>query len=176
MAREGFLYKEISIPDYERIHAELVRFDAENFNDEARFAIVDPRKALPSLPTLSSWFDANGMRAKVMCHINQEPYIRKAPHIDRGYELALNFPIRNCETSPTQLFENKGKIVTIYTPVTNIPYLRYDDDDPREVARFVMRRPVLLNISVPHTCYHEGNGNRVCISFRFEQDPWFLTD
>jgi hypothetical protein len=176
MAREGFLYREISIPNYDLMHGELIRFDAENFNDDARFSILDMRKTMAALPNISIWFESMGLKPKAICHINQEPHIRKPPHVDRGYELALNFPIRNCETSPTQIFRKKGEIITVYTPITNIPYLRYDDDDPEEIGRYVMTGPVLLNINMPHTCCHEGIGNRVCISFRFEEDPWFLAD
>ena len=54
-------------------------------------------------------------------------------------------------------------------------FLRYMEENPEEIGRYVLTAPVLLNIKLPHSVVNSGDSQRVGISFRFKTDPWALT-
>jgi hypothetical protein len=74
------------------------------------------------------------------------------------------------------MFENNGQLVMAYTKKTNLPFSRYVDETPVELSRFVLSSPTLINIKVPHQVVNDSNMDRICLSFRFDPDPWHLID
>jgi hypothetical protein len=47
---------------------------------------------------------------------------------------------------------------------------------PREISRYILDRPILLNTHVPHKIFHNNEKSRYAVSFRFAKDPWHLIE
>ena len=168
-----FLYKYLEIPNYQQISKEILEFD-KLVNNKRGFVILDKALGPNKVPTLYKWFGELNLTVKTICSIYLEPNSRQKGHIDQGpWDLAINIPASGCEFSSTKFFKNKGEIVVKYTNTTKVPYYEYVDDSPEEIDSYILSKPVLINIKMPHSV-HNGIEPRTCFSFRFEQDPWFL--
>ena len=171
---KDFTYSRISIPNADLIAKELAHLD-QIYPDDPKFQRLDLSGSIAMLPTLANWVIKVGIKISMVCHINIQAGMSQTIHIDVGTpKLALNFPIRGCHGAYTKIFRNKGELVTLYTPTTNLRYIAYIDDNPEEICRFVLDAPTLLNVKIPHSVVNTSSENRVCLSLRFETDPWHL--
>lgn len=172
--KENFLHQKLLVTNYEAILAEMREYD-KVLGDFSKFSKLDNAVAMKHLPSVYAWFRANGAEVASSFHINIKAGITQAVHIDTiTTNLAVNFPVRGCDEAYTVFYRNKGKIVTEYTPHTNLPFERYVDPELQEIGRYVLDSPVILNVKIPHSVVNLGKQNRVCFSFRFKQDPWHL--
>jgi hypothetical protein len=146
------------------------------------FIHCDINETMQKLPKLNKFFNSTGIELLRIAIIVTHPNSTQDPHIDQGPErLAINFPLAGTGETFTQMFKNKGilKYVTsIDENKTAIKeqrrYLQYFDEDLEELGRYVLNRPVILNVKMPHSVVNLSNDERIGISFRFKQDPWHL--
>jgi hypothetical protein len=174
---DDFLYQKITVPGIDGITREMRSMFTEEDLARPRFSVLPIDRTMAALPSLAGYFSSNGLIPKVACLIIIEASTDQVIHVDYLKDeitLAMNFPLCNCEYAYTSFYENNGILTVQYTPRTNLPYYSYFDPDPREIDRFVLDGPTILNIRVPHAVHNPGKSNRVCMSFRFSSDPWGL--
>lgn len=144
------------------------------------FRVIDDHKVLEELPSIKRWIDENNLRLKTFAYISIGPMIRQSIHKDRGTpELALNIPVFNCENIYTVFYEVGDREETLnYTPVTKLPFYSYEGFSPtdpnRILGQYSLIKPTILNVKQAHSVVNTTNQSRLCLSFRFEEDPWHL--
>lgn len=175
LSRELFLHAKIDIKDFELAVSDELRLELASYGHG--FKMLDVGKIRSSMPILWQWFDMVNTYPTRICYINVPANSSQQIHIDIGpRDLGLNIPIAGCLGAYTRMFQNNGQLVTSYTKKTNLPFNRYIDENPIELSRFVLGSPTLINIKVPHQVVNDSNTDRICLSFRFDPDPWHLID
>lgn len=171
---KDFLYQVVDIPDRGQIDAEVCAFYEETPVSVA-FHIVNVGETLNKLPTMRHWFAKNNLVVQTIALINMKPGQIQSIHVDYSdSDIALNYPVKGCSTSVTRFYKNKGVTTIRYTPKTNLPFYEYSDDSPEKIGEYSLTDPVILHIKTPHSVKNHGPENRVCLSFRFKDDPWFM--
>jgi hypothetical protein len=150
------------------------------------FVHVDINETMNQLPLLNKFFKKMGLsELSRIAIITTKPNSVQDPHVDQGEEtLGINFPLAGTSATYTQIFKNKGELKYVSSPDEEIipgqtkarQYLKYIDDNPEEIGRYELNRPVILNVKMPHSVVNLSNDPRVGISFRFNADPWELMD
>lgn len=172
-----FCYKEIQIDNYESIISELIKtINYASFRDNFNYLDVD--SILNKNFNLFKWANENN------CIINKAAIIISTvrssyadPHIDsQDNYLALNFPLFNCENSYTAFYDLKDvdSIIDDIKPNGVIYKKIVFNSQPKEIDRYKLDRPIILNTKVPHKIFHNSQIPRYAISFRFKEDPWHL--
>jgi hypothetical protein len=147
------------------------------------FVHLDPITTMQHLPSLAKYFASTklGELARIAI-VTTHPMQTQDPHIDQGNEtLGINFPLSGNSATYTSIFKNKGRVEYVVSQDEVKPgikeqrrYLKYIDENPEEIARYELTRPVMLNVKMPHSVVNLSKDERVGISFRFKQDPWSL--
>lgn len=148
------------------------------------FVHCDITATMQQLPTLSKFFNSVSLELSRIAIITTHPNSVQDPHVDQGEEtLGINFPLSGTSATYTQIFKNKGELryVTSHdeskSGIKNQRrYLKYIDDNPEEIGRYELNRPVMLNVKMPHSVVNLSDNERVGISFRFKADPWNLIE
>lgn len=172
----SFIFKELHIDAVDEILAEIDNLRSKIVSEPGKFRIIDTESTLKALPLLNKWFKENNLDVKYIAYISTGANIQQEVHVDYGdSELALNFPVFNCENITTEFFEYKEQNLIIkYTMGTNLPYLCYDIDGVNIITSLNLTKPTILNIKMPHRVLNFTNLERISISFRFKKDPWHL--
>jgi len=143
-----------------------------------RFEMLDVQKVLDILPSIQNWFKSQGLLVTKVAYISTPTKFKQMIHTDVGdNELAINFPVFNCENTRTYFYKPKDgapQVKVKYTPGTNLPYVSYEPEMVSEVCFFTLNKPVLLNVKKPHSIDNQTDNNRVSISFRFNKEPTHL--
>lgn len=151
--------------------------------DEFTFVHVDAEYMMSFLPNLKQYFVENNVSdIERIAFVATPPHSINTIHIDQGLEtLALNFPVTDCSQSYTKFLANNGKLETVKVREVNDGvesfriYKKFVTDNPIEVGRYSLTKPVMLNVKMPHGVYNDsGSGLRAGFSFRFKKDPWHL--
>jgi hypothetical protein len=175
-----FLYKHIEVENLDDITKELTDWHDKNVGDKTQFKIISTKEILRSLPKLNQWFISNNLKPTDTVYLNINPLTNQAIHLDRhdkrSNNLALNFPIKNCGHTFTRFYKDTGKYTTWINPETNASYLLLDEENPELLGEYYLTKPTLLNILVPHQVFNPTLHPRVCLSFRFKDDPWHLVN
>ncbi len=175
---ESFYYNylDISAETYAKISDEIAEFYKNRPVDESYFKIVNCHEVLEALPTFKKWCTANKINPIKVAYISTPANTRQSPHMDDGPELfAINFPVINAEEIETEMWDEDGLAsVRLITKGTQIPYYRYLVKDVPVKARYILDRPVILNIKKVHSVVNNTDKPRVSLSFRFYNDPWHL--
>jgi hypothetical protein len=173
---KNFTFKELYIDELQEILAEIANFQSNIVSLPGKFRIIDTESTLAALPILTNWFNKNSLVVKQIAYISCAANTTQEVHLDSGNnELALNFPVINCENVTTDFFEYKEQNLTLkYTIGTNLPYLFYDIDGMNIISSFSLVKPTILNIKMPHRVVNNTELERISISFRFMEDPWKL--
>lgn len=175
---KDFLFKILDIDSvsFEKIKDEISVFNKSIESVPGRFTIVDKESALNALPTIVEWFKKNNLEVRQIAHISIGAHITQQAHIDSGEpELALNFPVLNCDNVTTEFFKLEQQDLTIqYTIGTNLPYHHFNSDNKNIIGSFSLMQPTLLNIKMPHRVVNNTDLERISLSFRFKKDPWHL--
>ena len=174
-----FCFKELVIQDYQTIVCELTNsINCHSFRDS--FNYLDVNMILEKNPTFKKWLKDNDCvlnKAAIIVTTTRSSY--GEPHIDsQENSLALNFPLSNCEYSYT-MFYDPSDIDTIVdeTKPNGVLYKKIIfKNTPREISRYILDRPILLNTHVPHKIFHNNEKSRYAVSFRFAKDPWHLIE
>lgn len=152
--RNGKIYRFFSRINHEHVlHSNILTDVFKKFNLDLTYAAV-----ICALP-----FD------KVPIHK------RNMAHTDHTLEdLALNWPMKNCEQSKTFFFESKvsGKEDELFNGGGS--YTGYDQRYLTYLDSFVLDKPTILNVKVPHKVENYSSEDRWALSLRFSPDPWHL--
>ena len=149
------------------------------------FVHIDIATTMQQLPALREYFNSIGLgELSRIAIVTTHPNSVQDPHVDQGEEtLGINFPLAGTSATYTQIFKNKGELryVTSHDESKSgikqqRRYLKYIDDNPEELGRYELNRPVMLNVKMPHSVVNLSKDERVGISFRFKADPWDLVD
>ena len=171
-------YIEMKPETYSQIMQEIQQFHQERPVPDSYFKIINCHEVLQALPTFKKWCSANQINPIKVAYISTAPDSRQSPHMDDGSEiLAVNFPVANTEGVETEMWDEEGlKSVRLFTKGTNIPYYRYLVSGVPVKAKYVLDRPVILNIKKVHSVVNNTDKPRVSLSFRFYNDPWHLVN
>lgn len=150
------------------------------------FVHIDINETMKQLPTLNKFFKRIGLsELSRIAIVTTHPCSVQDPHVDQGEEtLGINFPLSGTGATYTQIFRNKGELRYVTSPdeenrkgpAKQRLYLQYIDDDPEEIGRYELNRPVMLNVKMPHSVINLSEDSRVGMSFRFKADPWNLIE
>ena len=178
--KNNFLAKNLVIPNYELILGEIQSFYLANMpDDNSQFSHVSPVSLVESSPNLKQWLDSNKLVLNKSAIIRTPPPTKNLdPHTDTQWrDLALNFPVKNCEGCYTALYKMTRGTQNLKVLPNGLTYVTYSNDvEFEEVTRFTLDGPVLFNTKVPHQVWNPTDKIRISASLRFMNDPWFLAD
>lgn len=149
---------------------------------ENAFSKIDHIALLEHCPKLSAYLGSLGLKTTIAGLVRSWPrQVAKQPHIDSyPQNLAMNFPVQDCENSVTNFYEPYNEdgtppVMTQFQHPNGVKGSNYRDASWRLLGSVTLAGPTLLNIKVPHKVDHHGDLIRVSLSLRFERDPWHLT-
>jgi hypothetical protein len=175
---KDFLFKVLDLDSstFDKMKTEIGMFKNSVISEPGRFTIVDKESTLNSLPTIVKWLEDNNLVVRQIAYISIGANTIQQAHIDSGdLELALNFPVLNCDDVTTEFFEYEEQDFTIqYTIGTKLPFHHFNCEDKTSIGSFSLTQPTLLNIKMPHRIVNSTDLERISLSFRFEKDPWHL--
>jgi hypothetical protein len=94
-------------------------------------------------------------------------------HIDTGYNVGFNFPVLNCKRTHT-IFYKLNDDVDIDSKLSklknHVVLNEFEQHEVKEITRFELDGPVLMNVSIPHQIINTNNAVRVSASLRFKND------
>lgn len=177
-----FNYRYVNNIDHELISLTVLPYLPANFRDNSGFwgCGVEPWKQNPylssAIETIKPW---NEVMEIIV--ISLQPGSDMVIHTDTGmYEwlekgasrYALNIPIQNCDNTITTFYKLKEG----YEPNrTNLDFVRasinYADTYPPHTVevleQFVLNKPALFNVLVPHNAVNLSDTARILLSVRF---------
>lgn len=173
---KDFLFKILDTELFDKIKEELSILYERTEPAPGRFRILDKDATLNLLPTVVKWFQENNLEVRQVAYISLAGHTSQQAHVDSGEpQLALNFPVINCDEVVTEFFKLEEQDLTIqYTVETNLPYHHFDSTDKDPIGSFSLTQPTLLNIKMPHRVVNNTDSERISLSFRFKNDPWHL--
>lgn len=176
--KEDFLFKTLEMDPvvFEKIKQEIAFLHKNTSVSWGQFRLLDTESALAMLPTAAKWFEENNLQVKLIAYISLAPKTMQSAHTDSGkFELALNFPVINCNWVSTEFFKfEQQDLETLYTKGTNLPYHHFNIENKSVIGSFRLKQPTLLNIKMPHRVVNRTKMERISLSFRFAEDPWHL--
>lgn len=147
---------------------------------ESRFELISVDSVRSFLPTISNWFKENKLEPKTAILINHSPGFKQEIHSDpmpNKTVLALNIPLNKlAEMSVTRIYD----VIEDASPQNcsigqqNLNYLSYNSSQVKKITEYTSQKPVLVNISKPHSAWNNTCHRRGVLTFRFKEDPWFL--
>ncbi len=189
---QPFTYKYLDIPDFKQIEQELSDFILPYCKgkptglwsvDLDEFFLHCPKsvKNLISMNLLTN--------LKKVCYIVVHPGAgEKAAHVDMNIEpplsegessgcLSMNFGIQNCHETPVIFYEyiSGPKDYFSLPDPSQGSFIFYARSELKEIDRYILHAPVLINTSVPHSIFNNTTKTRISVVFRFNTDPWYLT-
>lgn len=172
-----FCYKEITIDSYSTVIEQLL--ETINYNSfRENFTYIDVASILDKNYLLNKWMTDNNCKvnkAAIIVSTIRSSYAN--PHIDSQENcLALNFPLFNCNDSYTVFYDpNDIDLIIDDIKPNGVIYKKITfNTQPKEISRYKLDRPIILNTKVPHKIFHNSQTPRYAISFRFKEDPWHL--
>ena len=178
MNHENFYYKYLLI-DYDQ--NDISNFLATWPLTESRFHPIDVKEAENLLPSVFAWFKEKDIKVTQIFLINHKPDFKQDIHVDytdgTGPKLAINFPLnKNAAESITRIYEFKQErhVEKSQREDNKVPYSYVSPDHVTKMGEYNSHKPVLLNITKPHSAWNNTEHIRGVITFRFENDPDFL--
>lgn len=119
-----------------------------------------------------------GMPVQRFVLIQQAPQAIGRIHTDfrpkeYGYQLALQIPLINCESSTTKIWHSDYEPPTQYTS-NGQPYNYFDPSQCTKITEFNLTSPTIFRTDLPHSVDNPTTTVRKAISIRFKTDPWHL--
>jgi hypothetical protein len=171
--QDNFYFNYIDIP-YDL--NEVQTFYKNNPIPNGYFTIQDINVVLQALPSIKKWFEDNGCKPNKVAYISTSANVVQPPHKDNSDQiLAVNFPVDNCNEVETVFYDDTNvRSVLLHTRATNVPYHHYLLGDRKPTTRYILSKPVILNVKKIHSVVNTTNKDRISLSFRFEQEPWHI--
>ena len=163
-----FYFKQLDIP-YDQ--SEILNFFNSNDKHDY-FKGMHPRDVVDYLPSIFKWFDEQNLTPNYVAYIATKNQFKQVIHIDSGYhQLAINFPIFNCETIKTSFYEvdktSEKTFISYPSKLIATEYTNYIST----ICSYVLTKPTLLNLKMPHSVDNNTDSIRYALSFRFKEDP-----
>lgn len=156
-------------------------------------------KHLPEMQNHFVWWQSWGLSPHEMFVLRVSPSIMHVdytafgcPHIHTDQKVehpdpdlngvtptfSINIPLSNCDQSITRFYEvddlNAARVFY------NDPWggeWGYDPNQCREVDRYSLTKPTILDIKIPHSVHNPTTNNRIAMCYRFAEDAhlanWF---
>lgn len=86
-------------------------------------------------------------------------------HIDAGRRSALNIPILNCDMQSITYFYDEPSLFKNRLEVVPEYQISIVHGDLKQLDRFSLTVPTLINTSIPHAVHNNGSGYRVIMSW-----------
>jgi hypothetical protein len=188
-----FTYRYLDVPNSHKIQEELTKFILPYCeNKPTGLWSVDLLKFFANCSdTVQYLINLNVLtKLKKVCYIIVHPGSgEKDAHVDRNIEppasfgtdtngcLSLNFGIQNCTETPVIFYEyltGPKDYVPLPDPSEG-SYIFYARSTLKEIDRYILDAPIIMNNTVPHAIYNNIDKIRISVSFRFSTDPWNLT-
>lgn len=177
MNYENFYYKYLLF-DYDE--KDISNFLIQWPLTESRFHPVNIEDVEKLMPSIFSWFNENNLKVSHIFLINHKPGFKQDIHVDyvedTGPKLAINFPLNNAAAdSITRVYDFvKERVSEVSHRDNKVPYSYVSPDNVVKIGEYDSRKPVLLNITKPHSAWNNTDYIRGVLTFRFEKDPDFL--
>ncbi len=177
--KDTFYFKHVDVPCIEK---EIEDFKKVYYTaDVTEFKKVDSVNHVSILmPSVFTWFNEHKIEIDRIFVISHQSGQVQGKHIDKDdCKLAINLLLTpDSKKGITKFFELKDPniIPEMSITVTNLPYAKYKDSDLIPVTYYNMESPILLNTSKIHSVMNITRHHRSVVSFRFKEDPWFLTE
>ena len=167
-----FYFKQLDI-SYDQ--SEILNFFNTTEKHKQGFKAMTATDALVKLPSVAAWFDSQQIIPAYAFYIAIGKQCQQITHIDGGSrQLAINFPIDNCDTAITNFYEVDESSAKSYKTINNnLSAVEYTITKSK-ICSFVLTKPTLINIKAPHNVHNNTDFTRYALSFRFHQDPMHL--
>lgn len=181
MNKDNFFFKELDIPNYDSILAEIQRFYIANnpAEDRSQFSHISAGLLEANSPNLAQWLRDYNLQLRVAAIIRTPSgNVNIVPHIDTQMnDLAINFPVVNCNDCWTGFYKlTGGEKITKVLP-NKLTYVNFSQDAVfEETSRFTLAKATIFNTKQPHAVVNPTNNVRIAASLRFVRDPWELTE
>jgi hypothetical protein len=172
-----FYYQYVDVP-YDMLDIE--KFLSKYPVSKSRFEKIDVNELRELLPSLFSWFNQNDLNVIQIFLINHDIGFKQNIHVDYvdkdGPKLALNIPLTpDSKDAITRVYDLKsGQTSIVQSRGTGTPYSYFDGSQVVLATDYRSIKPVILNITKPHSAWNNTSALRGLLSFRFEKDPEFL--
>jgi len=187
-----FTYRYLEVSNLQEIQNELTTFILPHCDSKPTgLWSVNLLKFFESCPLSTQYLNKLGVLDKLsnVCYIVVLPGAgEKDAHVDKSVEppmsfgdskgcLSMNFGLQNCTDTPVIFYEYiSGPKDYVPLPDPNEgAYIFYASSTLKEIDRYTLDAPVIMNNTVPHAIYNDTDGIRISVSFRFLSDPWNLT-
>jgi hypothetical protein len=174
-----FYFKQIEVDT--NICNELKTWCASNMQtNDVPFVLLNKNKFLEECTLFIAWTKEQELKVKFVAGIKVNAHNKqvetKTPHIDVMPDgtgnIALNFPIENCDNTYTLMYELvKGEKIINSLPDGTLYSKFSDNSEFKEVSKFYLNNPTFFNTSVPHKVINNTDANRLSLSIRFENNP-----
>jgi hypothetical protein len=176
-----FYWKHIDIDDYDNAINEIrycITDELKSTLHPYGFSIYNNKsKFQEQCGLFMNWMSKHSLKIRTIAVIKFQPNKIQNIHRDSLGDLTntygLNLNLYNCENSYTRMFEliNKNYVpITLRTP-GGLPFIYYPNSVCREVTRYNLSKPVLLNLNKLHSVVNNTNDTRISISIRFTTQP-----
>jgi hypothetical protein len=179
-----FYWKHIDIDDYDNIIDEIRYYMTDELKNTVYpygFSVYNNKsKFHENCGLFMNWADNHSLKIRRIAVIKLPPNRTQDIHRDCIEDLTntygLNLNLYNCENSYTRMFE---LIDENYVPETSYtsdgrPFIPYQKSHCREVTRYNLSKPVLLDLNKLHSVVNNTNDTRISISIRFTTKPDLL--
>ena len=175
--------------DLEKIQAELSDYLSNLDIYQLGFTKLPIEEILNTSKTLKDWFKSlNCMPTSSYMIKTQVGSSKENAHVDNWIEnpiwnkssvskylLAINVPVKNTEGTYTDFYEYiDGPVKNMEFERHDITYRYYGKANLKEIDRYSLSKPVVLNTTIPHSVINNTDKDRFVLTFRFEKDPWHL--
>jgi hypothetical protein len=148
---------------------------------ESRFHQMDVKGTAILLPSIFDWFKKNNLKVTQIFLINHKSGFKQNIHVDyiddAGPKLAINFPLNDAAASSiTRVYDfaKERQFERTHRHDNKVPYSYVSPDHVVQIGEYDSAKPVLLNITKPHSAWNNTDHIRGVLTFRFETNPDFL--
>lgn len=174
--------------ELEKIQAELSSYITDFGIYQLGFTKLPINDILNASITLTNWFKSLNCMPTSSYMIKTHVSTKENAHVDNWIEnpnwnkssvskylLAINIPVKNTEGTYTDFYEYiDGPVKNMEFERHDIIYRYYGKANLKEIDRYSLSKPVILNTTVPHSVINNTDKDRFVLTFRFETDPWHL--
>lgn len=178
-----FYWKYINIENYKEIQQELSQISIpilDTIPDVEGLYGLEKYKNIFSKTLFFKWIYSKNLIIRTFCFVITKPNHIQVVHTDyykaQTYNTySLNINILNCENNIVKMFDKKdnAKEIEIVSP-NNYRYTFYYENDCSLATSYILNKPILLDVAIPHQVCNTTNNKRVSLSIRFHNDPMFL--
>jgi len=174
-----FYWKNIHIDNYDALIKEMQECMSYQLLNDNKFGLYhyDLDIFQQTCPLFNEWVNSKSLSIRRIAIIKIYPGKRQDIHRDfledSTNTFGLNLNLYNCVNNYTRMFElidSNFKPPVSYGP-NGKPFYSYNENHCREVTRYNLEKPVLLDLNKLHQVVNLTNDIRLSVSFRFTTRP-----